>query len=386
MKQIHAALFGGLFLLSSCTEPGAQNHLGLEFEEWEVRPLSTDARFVAVRDIASVGDFLWILDSAPPFLSRISIGSGEVLQFGLEGEGPGEFLAPWAIQPTADSSSILVWDFGSYRTTEFDLSGSVKASQPMSQTGRIRARSRFKQTSYADPFRVRSVPGGFLAGSFDRRLDHTADFSRGVIRLTGQDLDLGQQVVGMADLVERGVEGLKEWSSIPFWDVCADGLVVWRPSSGEVVRFGPDLKPRGNKAVEIPRGEVQDQDIERYLEWMARLEIGPEYDTHGIDFGVMARQFRDRFAADRPAVTDLRCQGGNTLWLRLFSTNNDPLGKGDVWLLAPRDGPIRKVRTPIGFTPFLFRPEGPIGSSRLPGGDEIVVQLSPPTSPLSSSH
>ena len=120
MKCLRELCTGALVLLSACGEPDQLTLPGLAVDEWEVQPLPADARFVAVRDMFLSDGFLWVLDGAPPFVTRISLESGEALQFGREGDGPAEFRAPWAIQPTPDSSGVLVWDFGSYRALDFD--------------------------------------------------------------------------------------------------------------------------------------------------------------------------------------------------------------------------------------------------------------------------
>jgi len=379
-------LVGTLVLLCACGEPESPAIPGLQVEEWEAHPLSTDARFVSVRDMVLSGGFLWVLDGAPPFLTRISLETGEAIRLGRKGDGPGEFLDPWAVQPTADSSGILVWDFGAYRVTEFGLSGTHLSSMTMSQEGRILVRSNFREVSYADPFRVRSTPQGYLAGSFDRRLDLTADFPSGSIRLSSPHLDPGQDIVDLRDLLEPGLESMKEWAPIPFWDACGGSLVVWKPSTGEVVWFGADWTPQAQATFGLAPHEIEIQDVERYLERMARLELGPQYHTHEIDFAMMARRNRDRFATERPIVTDLRCQKTGTAWLRLFSTNTDPLGRGSDWILFGMDGPRHHVRTPAGFTPFLFTSEGHFGSSELLGGDQAIARLSPPSSPLFDPH
>ena len=378
-----SSLAGALVLLCACGEPESPAIPGLEIEEWEAHSIASDARFVDMRDMTLIDHSLWVLDGAPPFLTRISLETGKAIHFGQEGEGPGEFLAPWAIQPNTDSSGILVWDFRAYRVTEFDLDGTYQGSTTMSQTGRILARSDFRKVSYADPFRVRSTPEGYLAGLFDRRLDHTADFCLGAIRLSGPSLDPGQLVVNMGALMVPGVESMTEWAPVPFWDACAGYLTVWNPASREVTWIGPNRSRHAQVRFDLPSGELQTEDIERYLEQMARLELGPEYHNHEIDFSTMARQVQDRFSANRPLVTDLRCQDADAVWLRLFSTRDDPLGRAPEWINVGRAGPSHHIRTPSGFSPLVFTSEGHFGPLELVEGDQAIARLTPPATRFS---
>ena len=372
-------LLGLLGLLVSCSEARSNNAQDLKLEEWGFRPISTDARFVSIRDMTLIGDGLWVLDGAPPFLTRISLETGDSFQQGEEGEGPGEFLAPWAIQPTSDSAGVLVWDFGSFRTTRYGLSGSLNNTQDMSREGQILARSNFKDVSYADPFRVRSTPTGYLAGSFDRRLDLTADFSRGWLRLSGSDLDPGHTLLRFSDLTEPGMDNMREWAPVPFWEVCDGSIVVWSPATQELVWFNQEGIVRDRIRTVIHPTAIERQDIERYLEWMARLELGPQYRSQEIDYSVMATHVRDRFARIRPAATDLRCGGSGGVWIRLFDTEKDPIGRSTDWLLVSSGGLLRHVRMPDGFSLLLPSSEGLLGFRETPGGDQVVGLVSPPS-------
>ena len=368
---------GALGVLLACQGSRPLVISELQVEEWEAHPLSNEAHFVAVRDVILSGEILWILDGASPFLTRISLETGDVVQVGGQGDGPGEFLDPWAIQPTSDLSGILVWDFGSYRVTKFAPDGVYQSSKLMNREGRVLARSNFNEVSYGNPFRVRSTPEGYLVGSFLGLLEHTSDVSRGSLRLSDQLLTPGQEIVRLSDQVDPGVESMKEWAALPFWDQCGENLVVWKPVSREVVWMDPSGTPRARTSLEPPHDRIELQDIERYLEWMARLELGPEYRAHDLDLSTMAQRLRDRFAKEQPFVTDLRCQGDDTAWIRLFSTETDPLGKGSDWIRVDPSGPSHFMRTPVGFTPFLFTSEGSFGSMETPGGDQVIALATP---------
>ena len=377
MNRIRWTCTGALFVLSACGGPDQSTLPGLTVEEWDVQAVPTETRFLAVRDMFLSDGALWVLDGAPPFVTRLSLETGEVLQFGREGGGPGEFRAPWAIQPTSDSSGVLVWDFGSYRVTEFEPDGSVVSVSDMDPDGRMVVRSRFRDVSYADPHRVRATPDGFISASFGTRLEHTSDFARGVLRLSDQRFRSGKVLLRLSELVVPGIESMKEWGAMPFWDVCDGHLVVWDPSSSEVMW----MNSAGRSVTQVPSEllirPIEHGDIERYLERMARIELGPEYRQHDLQIRRMARSYRDRFATETPVVTDLRCEDRNTIWLRLFSTANDPLGRGSDWIRVDAQGFRGHRRAPPGFTPFLFTSAGYFGLLELPDGDQIIAFVDP---------
>lgn len=119
--------------------------------------------------------------------------------------------------------------------------------------------------------------------------------------------------------------------------------------------------------MDLPSIPIRLQDIERYLERMARLEMGPDYRTAGIDFAQRARTTRDRFAEDRPGVTGILCGEKGEVWLRLFDTDPDPLGRGREWLLVRAGEEPSLIRFPRAFKPFRFSRTRALGIVEIPG-------------------
>lgn len=365
------------FLLLSCSDGRTGGILVPRLEELGVQILANEVRFLNVRDMTLLDDHLWVLDGAAPYLTRISIRTGSVLRLGEKGDGPGEFRDPWAVQPTPDSTALLVWDFSTHRVSEFDPEGGLIRSTALDPEGRILARPDFSDVSYTDVFRVRSTQRGFLAASFGRRLDHTADFSSGWLRESTANLEPGTRILAFSELLEPGLESMTEWAPMPFWDTCSDTLAVWNPAGGEVLWIDPVSRNQSAVSPNLPVKGIDRSDIERYLKRMARLELGPLYRYSDIDFHVMARRYRDRFSSLRPTVTDLRCGEGGRVWLRLFSTDSDPLGKASEWLIIGRGGPERLVKAPHGFSPILLSEEGCFGSYQTREGDQVIAVAGP---------
>ena len=344
-------------------------------ESGEIQLLPIENRFVAVRDLVLVGGSLWVLDGAPPFVTRVPLEGGKAVQFGGEGEGPGEFLNPWAIQPSVrpDRSGVRVWDLVTLRVSTFDSLGHFVGSERLSDEGRIRARTDIREVSYADPFRVRSVGTDIVVGHFPRRIDRTADLVMGSLRRADSRLEPLGELVRFADHMKGGTSSFREWAAVPLWDVCDGALALWSPASDEIVWMDLQGEVRASAPVREKPSELRSEDIEAYLKWMARLEIGPGYEEAEINYASMAKTYRDRFAEYRPIATDLRCESKGVAWFRLFDTSSDPLGRGKTWMKAGREGTRQKVRFPLEFTPFVFTEGGIFGLLEAPEGHERLA-------------
>jgi hypothetical protein len=318
---------------------------------------------------------LWVLDGAPPFVTRVEPGSGEVLQFGPEGDGPGELRDPWAIQPTLSPSEpgVLVWDFGAGLVSEFDADSGFVASARLSDTGRIRARADIRQVSYGDPFRVRNDGRGYFATFFPGRVDRTGDLAAGVLHRSDRLLDPGPELASFSDHMGGGVSTLQEWAAVPFWDACDGVVALWSPQSASVVWLQAGGEARARVPVSLPATPLSLEDRARYLEWMARLELGPDFERAGIDFTALARAHQDRFVELRPLATDLRCEGRDVAWIRLFDTSADPLGRGQAWLRVSADGAYERFHFPPEFTPATFDGQGIYGVLEVPEGYQALA-------------
>ncbi len=365
------------FVTAACSFGESGTHIvSRTIQADEVRLLTTSSNFVAVRDVILVDGSIWVLDAAPPFVARVALGDGEAHHFGTEGEGPGEFLDPWAIQPTLnpDNSGVLVWDLGAGRVSEFDGSGTFLESARLSDRGRIRARSDIRNISYADPFRVRNNGLSFLASQFPVRIDRTEDLIRGSLSRVDRLLEPGSELALFSDHNAGETPGQKEWSPVPFWDACDGVVVLWSPRSGELLWLDSDGTIRVRVPVEIPTVPISLEDIETYLRWMGRLELGPGYEDSGIDFTSLALGYRSQFADQRPVATDLRCESREVAWMRMFDTSVDPLGRGADWLKVSTDTGIESFSFPPEFSPAVFTGQAIYGLLEVSDGHQALAR------------
>ena len=342
----------------------------------EIEALPAEVAFTSPRELVVAGGFLWVLDGAPPFLTRLSLRGTEVLSLGREGEGPGEFRSPVAIQPGTgpDSLGVWVWDLGRGRVTAYDGEGGLLGSSPLEPEARLRIRVDFHRVSFADPFRVRKAGGGFLAARFPQRVDRPSDLLGGALHRTDPRGAGDQELLRFADQVSLAPNRYREWADLPLWDASEEAVALWSPDSSRVLWFDLEGHLDGSALVPLAPAPLRLADIERYLQHMARLELGPEFNDAGIDFAAEAAARREVFAEEAPLATDLRCESGDVAWLRLFSTDSDPLGRSRSWVRVPRSGPALKVTFPEPFTPFLFTPQGVLGMLESPGGLQLAAR------------
>ena len=344
-------------------------------EAGEIVPVPTEARFFSVRDVVLSGDDLWVLEGASPFVTRVSLASGEALRFGGEGEGPAELRNPWGIQALGEpgASGVRIWDLGNGRVSTFDSTGGFLGSERLSTRGIVRARNDIREVSYADPFRIRAGPSGVLVGVFPGRVNRTPDLSGGSLWRADAQLEPGLEMTRFGEHASSGSDGLREWASVPLWDACDGSAVLWSPEAASVIWLDQQGRVVQTVPVQVDQTPVALEDIERYLRQMSRLELGPDHEEAGINFASAARSMRGEFAEDRPFATDLRCEEGEAAWIRLFDTSVDPLGRSQRWLRVSPDTSPRQVSFPRGFTPALFTSDRVYGLLESPNGDQRLA-------------
>ena len=339
-----------------------------------IHTVAPQARFTKVRDIVLDSGTVWVLDGTPPFLAKVT-EDGEVLRFGGKGRGPGELLNPGAIRPWDGpmGRGIRAWDLALNRVSTFDGDGVFQGSERLSDEGLIRARSNIEEVSYIDPFRIRTLGDSVVVGHFAARIDRTADFMNGILRYADPRLNPGRKILRFVDHMEQGPASLREWAAVPLWDVCEGILVVWSPRRGELLWLDPSGSELGMVPVEGTEVAVTRLDVERYLRWMGRLELGPDHGSQGVDYPRMAGRVQDRFAESHPGPVSLRCESVQAAWLRLFDTATDPLGRGSTWVRISCGSAQKRYRFPEEFHPVAFTRGGAYGVREASEGYQLLA-------------
>ncbi len=348
----------------------ASSDAAIEFREIPAEALTTPfpgVEFTAIRDIATAPDAVWVLDTSPPYLTRIERAGGDVLRGGERGEGPEDLVFPIALQVDPDGGMAHVWDVGSRQHKVFDATMSLVRSERLQGASWARRRD-FNDVSYADPYRVRLDARGAVVVHTPTRLDVTADFQEASLVRADLSLETRREVVAFSEHMRPTGETPGEFVPVPLWDACGSDLVLWRPASHDLVW----LDDGGVSIAQVPipgsPSPIQEADIVFYLEKMIRLELGPNYAEAGIDLEAMARDVRAHFSDELPFVTSVLCQSGGPAWLRLFDNRTDPLGHGRRWLRVTTSGAVDAFEFPPSFEPLVATPRGVLGSHGSPDG------------------
>lgn len=355
----------------SSAELPLSTHL-IRIEPGSIRAIQTEARFLSVWEIIAGEGAVWVLDRESPHITRVNLKDGAALQVGEEGGGPGEVRNPRSMQ-LAGGGLIRVWDFGTGRVLSFDSLGTFRGSEHLNADSPVMARLNISDVSYVDPFRIRVSGDSVLFSSFSRGMTSTADFSSGTLRIADFDLAPGPELIRFNDHVRQGLESQLEWAAVPLWDARQDLVALWSPVLSQVIWMDGGGNRLATVEVDWPEIEISRKDIERYLRRMARLELGAQQELEDADITRMARAVRDRFAEIHPGPVELRLGTDGVIWLRLFDTTTDPLGKGRRWLRISRKGDQEAYEFPETFVPMAFLADGAYGVSRLQEGDQVLA-------------
>ena len=162
-----------------------------------------------------------------------------------------------------------------------------------------------------------------------------------------------------ADYVPRDASSQVQFAAMPLWDSCSEGsIALWDARTGSVRWLDATGGVLSTAGLNLRAPEVEAEDVERFLKYMARHEIGPDFESQGVDFKAEARRVRPLFRARGTPVVDLRCADDRTVWLQMFDMSQDPLGRGSTWLRVQSDAQLDFTRFPSEFQPFVFTDQG----------------------------
>ena len=365
-RVVPALAVAAWVLLSACSA----SETSLDYRQVPAEALATPypgLEFTDIREIVETANAIWVLDIAPPFVTRIERGTGSVLRVGERGEGPAEFSRPVALQVNPGDGSVHIWDLGSRRHTVFDAALTLVHSEPI--RGAAWAVSRdIREVSYADPYRVRATVDGVLVSDFPSILNVTTDLPRGTLVRADPTLLTERELFRFAEHTDPSNGHPREFVAVPLWDACGSDLVVWQPRSHQLAWL--DRHGRVITSVSAPGrpSPIDARDIAAYLEEMARLELGADYTKAGIDFMALARDTRPVFSDRLPFATEVVCADRGVAWLRVFDNRTDPFGRGRRWLRVSHTGAIEAIEFPEVFRPVAATARGVLGSYEFPEG------------------
>lgn len=337
----------------------------------EVEPFERSPIFADVRELRVDHDGVWVLDRVQPFVTFVPLERDrDLVQFGRLGDGPSELREPVAIRLAQDG--VEIWDVASNKRVSYSRDGSLVSVGTLDFRGSGWIRGDMTEVSHLDPWRVREAHGQVVFARFPTGMTHPLDYGRGSLVTTGLDLTTTDPIVSFAEHLPRDARALGQFPAMPLWDLCSDGtLLTWDARSGQVRWW--EEGGRATRSAFVPSDglRITLDGVERYLTLMARHELGPGFESAGIDFGRLARDARPAFGAFASPFVDLRCSLDGTAWLRRFDLEADPLGRGLTWL---RVDPRREtsVRLPSDFDPFFYDRDGAVGLLTTSQGETLA--------------
>ncbi len=349
----------------------------------DIQRIRPDIGFVGVRDLTLHEGSVWVLDAAPPFLTRISFADGSIVQTGRKGQGPGEYRAPWAVQPALEGfrgDGVRVWDLGNARVSRIGRDGAFLESGPFDRDNGLKARGNIRDLSYVDPFRIRNLEGRIVSGHFPQRVNGTLDILGGTLQIADHHLRPAGEIFRFMDGVDLRHSSSPVWASVPLWDACGGVVAVWNPAFSGVQWFDSGGLLIGQDHVQVHPRTVGPAAVLSYIRWRVRVESGAGSPIPESYIQRLEQRFRPVFAKEAPPVTDIRCQAPGTAWLRLFDTSQDPVGRSQTWERVSDNNDHRRITFPPGFTPLVFSGQGAVGLMTGPDGLEHLARWPDPIS------
>lgn len=349
----------------------------------------TDTLLFGIRDIAVTADGdLWVLSRHDPFIRRFRAGQ-LVASFGRQGEGPGEFRAPWSFVRGDRFIPPRVFDPGGRLIIRFDTAGRELARSSFRTTWGF-VRSDIEDVSYGQVFRALAVSDTeLLSQVYLGDVGTTRDLRRSALvryRADGTPLDT---VVSFRSLFDGRIDGsTPRWLvTVPLVAACEDGTTALYDGIAPEIRGYAGAEPVWRLAIPPRMARSRSMpaaDVERYVRHRVLgelLENQAGLATLESNVSQQLRAAGSIYASTIPPIVGLLCDQHSRVWLQEFDTSDDPLGKGRTWTVMGRQGGTAVVRVPSRFTPLVFSRDALIGIVRDSVGAESVGIVTLPRLP-----
>lgn len=338
------------------TPPAEQ--VGTASVAWVADPDTTVTQY---RDLALVGDQVWVLSQTSPFLHRYAKDGSELGATLRAGDGPAELRLPNWIVPSAGSGEGGIAAFVVHRMRELvplDSAGNPRDPRIPFSVGGGAAMMFLYKLSFGEPQLVRGGPAGQLVVQRQEAdvVQQPRDIGNALVLLldtTGVVLDTVAHLAAM--MAELPDEQVKTFVPLPIWAMCGEETVVtyspredalaWRTLRGDVT-----------STVEVrsaPRAITQ-ADRRRF----ARAAILHETRGQGsqarallASLGSLVTQMGPSFAKTAPPAVRVLCDVDGTAWLQLFDTEVDSRGYGREWRSFTPTGSQTRLLMPGDFHP-----------------------------------
>lgn len=363
-------------LVAACADGRTTDHMSISLESDQVTWQSPDGAFWGISDVLERDGVIWVLSPVDPFVHGLQSGA-EVVAFGRQGDGPGEFRSATALLPIGDVGQITIWDAASRLYRTFSAEGLPVSTREAGSVGTVRGN--IDVVTFGDPLRVAvTAEGGTVRAEFASAVMWGSDlWTARLVRY-----EVGGKVQRLADFGDlRGAshENLRTRGflvPVPLWDACPDGsVVVFDPMARFLYRVESGWEERDSLFVPWDARPLSRSDRLNYLSGQMKAELqGRRVESSEME-AMLARAeqgSRDQFPASAPLAVDIKCSE-DRVWMQEYDGAAHPLGLGRRWRtisLAVHTSAYSEVTLPAAFR--LFR----VSESRLLGvvTDDLDLQ------------
>jgi hypothetical protein len=323
--------------------------------------IGEDSLATAYIDVADLGGAVAYLSSTEPFVTIIGKNGHVSRQFGVPGEGPGDFRNPTSIDAQADT--LYIWEVRLGAASMYDTLGQY--------LGRRRADANFGGVAPTTRMDYAGRPGLY------RRFDSiavTPAYPNGV-SLPGEQRSYSLLAVNNLGAVLDTV-----WASslpasanaqvqgqpmhlvpIPLWARCSNTrLVVYDP----VVSISTLRAPEGGEIRQVESRanavQISAEDLQRYVAfhfhrlYMTAHLPEPSSMAEAVTEMVQQGRIKGAYPSGFAGYTSILCDRHEHVWLDEFSLEDSPLGYSRTWVVLSGASGKRTVTLPEGFRLMLL--------------------------------
>lgn len=360
-RPIPSLSFAAACLLLASCEAKDRPPASLAISADAITILGAESLATAYIDVADLPGSVAYLSSTEPFVTLIGKDGRVARQFGVPGEGPGEFRNPTSIDVQADT--IYVWDVRQGTASMYDTVGNY--------LGRRRGNASFggvqknARTNYAGrPGMYRRFGSLAVTAAYPDGVGMPGEeraYSLLALDDSGEVIDTTWTSSLPPSANERTPKQPAELLPIPVWAKCSNAqLVVYDPNlSISFLRT-----PEGKEIRQIPSGaepvEISTAGLHGYVSFNFRRLLLDAHQAPPISFDedmtkwVQQAEAMGLYPKEYNGYTSVLCTRRGEVWLNEFSLEDSPLGYSRDWILVS-EGPNRRLlRVPNGFRLMLL--------------------------------
>lgn len=357
----------------------------------DLQRLAVDSTIIHnVRDIAVVGDDVWVLNSSAPYFARFRRADGALeMAAGAAGEGPREWRMPLRFL-AAESGEIWAYDTANRALRRLGRDGSTTAeiAIPVVRAGEALRLSTFGESiflaEFGDGLLVSSPPRTGVSGGRDiwqvefvhlpwqMARAETADVVNSAVRQIESSLDPDappetfEIPIDPRSALSRlsDIHGVAMfYISVPLWTTCGTDEFLYLDTTEETL-WARTAQDGQYKSVRLPLPSGVEMTEDLILDIGFREAAPRNWREAGVDSLEIRRTLRQavrqeshRFPRVSGSVARMLCDDRGRVWLQRVDFSSDSRGYGSEWLVWSRkeDAYIGRLALPPSVKVYEIR-------------------------------